>query len=136
MILSLFVFLGIISIQNIILMPFQNFAMLWDCNILLLYSHSKYCMCAKSSVTCTLAKSFTLFCYSLSSVCYLLIANMVTVSSCTITSNTKCKCKDGYYMKALSTSTLECRPCKNCGPGQMKIGNCKLKLFNLDQIMN
>ncbi|KAI7807038.1 tumor necrosis factor receptor superfamily member 1A [Triplophysa rosa] len=56
--------------------------------------------------------------------------NMVTVSNCTVTSNSTCKCNDGYYMKKLTTSTLECRLCKNCGPGQWKIGNCTGEDYN------
>ncbi|XP_056619431.1 tumor necrosis factor receptor superfamily member 1A [Triplophysa dalaica] len=56
--------------------------------------------------------------------------NMVTVSNCTITSNSKCKCKDGYYMKTLFTSTSECHPCKKCGSGQWKIGNCTGEDYN------
>lgn len=56
--------------------------------------------------------------------------NMVTVSYCTVTSNTQCQCEDGYYMKDLGGLTLECLLCKKCGPGQLKTGNCTGEDYN------
>ncbi|XP_055065592.2 tumor necrosis factor receptor superfamily member 1A isoform X1 [Misgurnus anguillicaudatus] len=49
---------------------------------------------------------------------------MFTVSNCTITKNSECKCKEGYYMKMLDEWTPQCRKCKTCGDGQLTVGNC------------
>lgn len=56
--------------------------------------------------------------------------NMVTMSNCTITKNSECKCKDGYYMKMLDDTTQECKKCKTCGDGQLTAGNCTGENYN------
>ncbi|XP_073703292.1 tumor necrosis factor receptor superfamily member 1A [Garra rufa] len=50
--------------------------------------------------------------------------NSIEKSACTFKSNSVCGCKPGYYYKKLADLDWTCSPCKECGPGQWKTGEC------------
>ncbi|XP_077065074.1 tumor necrosis factor receptor superfamily member 1A [Siphateles boraxobius] len=46
------------------------------------------------------------------------------ISDCKPYTNRVCGCEQGYYKKILGDFEWECSPCKECGPGQFKTGEC------------
>lgn len=72
----------------------------------------------------------SLQCFHMSFICHLSTANSKEISPCKHDTNRKCGCKDGYYKKKLDDVEWECSPCKKCGPGQFKTGECKFLKLN------
>ncbi|XP_040021740.2 tumor necrosis factor receptor superfamily member 1A [Gasterosteus aculeatus] len=50
--------------------------------------------------------------------------NEVTVSACQKTQNTVCRCKDGYYKKAIDSEAYECLRCTSCGEKEKEKRTC------------
>lgn len=51
--------------------------------------------------------------------------NEVTVSACQKTQNTVCRCKDGYYKKAIDSEAYECLRCTSCGEKEKEKRTCE-----------
>uniref|UniRef100_G3P7A3 Tumor necrosis factor receptor superfamily, member 1a n=1 Tax=Gasterosteus aculeatus aculeatus TaxID=481459 RepID=G3P7A3_GASAC len=52
-------------------------------------------------------------------------SNEVTVSACQKTQNTVCRCKDGYYKKAIDSEAYECLRCTSCGEKEKEKRTCE-----------